>query len=717
MAHLMSLNYKLFVFFLCSFVGQYSFSVKDFVENPIFVENHIYEASLSSTKSTRARRIRSISRGKSQQRSFEGIKHTKLTSMSDQEAFLKFIGSLALPGKRHLIPEVDGFAETFFNRSIDASQGYGPRCLEVAYALIGMVSGTGVTWNAFANFVLVNTFHIFDGGYSAYTRETPVSHWIVMIALNIHTYTVLYALHASQMYENAKHAMDNIRDSKPYLWPPSSEGLFFKLGYFLKNIPLSAVHAMQRPFKYPFPRVVHWSEKAAVPLLWVYSVLNTIPELSAVTSELVKNKTIYTLLGVPLALAQRVGEQRALLGSLIHKYYMYLAKKGDSRESSKQRTELVNALLGAQERVRELALPDLNTFYSVIFSRDQCNTATEHGVLVLLVGLNGTAKKSMDMDYKESTARRGTKVLAGFVGATGSIASSMIIRLTINSALVFLGVPEENSSVVSSALSTCVGLLRTVGNINNTRTYFLRIYDSYTGHSHYRLSGETNPNRSDVVYGKKEYVALVGNLLNASYWSCIYLPLGITALHNYGMPVWGISLLLVPTIVAQGVFVGSNDMDNISYAAHNLQRLRTRGVWTKFLDFLCCCVRGKNKCTRKERLKGADRDELKKAIRSFKLLGVLQVFQKAVETAPPEFIKSLHDLYVIKNPLLINSENDEENKEHQVNREAHTIPLINSRRRISFRGHEVDNGDSIIQNSWSDCFWNFWKRLKNIGYK
>lgn len=581
--------------------------------------------------------------------------------------------------------------QSFFYRYIKKIKSKRRKSFEGIYAILGMISGTGVTWNAFANKVLVETLGWLESGsYSDYDKGTSAGQWTLMVALNIHTYLMLYPFNGGQMYADAGEIAD--------CWNYGA-----------------------------LPSVQHWSRWIVSPFAWGFYLFNTIPEMTIIVPRLLTQSNVSTIFGVPLAFAQRIGEQRRSTQNTMNSYMSWLARRASSPGVNKKREELVNTTMASRQRLRDLSDKELSSLYEVLFSRRKTvgdnDLITEHGALALLFGLGGVTRSSMvDPLYSQSPWRKVVQVVGGVVGAWGSVAAAMIIEEGIKSALEHLGSSPEDASVSAKCLTPILVIPRGISMINNCRNYFLRLYDSVTGHIHYKRSGVSNPNFSDVIYGKKEFSVLVVNYLEGIYWSLLYYALALPILKEKQYSNGEMALLITPSVLAQAAFEAIQQIDCLDITWHEMQIMRTRGWWKKLWDHLCFCIRGSSKCTRDEHFQGTSAKDLKKATRTLNILKVLEELRNLLGQMPPELVEQMHMLYIKANPLLDQKDIESSVEKEMVISPSHTVASISlpltqtvvGKRRSSLMGSVTIVTDESKRPEAIELSW--WRKgLRKLG--
>lgn len=615
--------------------------------------------------------------------------------------------------------QLNMFSQVFFKQAIAGSKKKRRKLFEAAYSILGMVSGTGVTWNAFATEVLVNTLGIFVGGYSSYTSKVSPSKWAGMILLNIHTFPTLYVFNGGQMFRDAQAICDHV------VYRASSENS--------SSWGRSMIACLKAPFVSTYPQIEHWSESIVTPFVWTFSIFNTIPEMMVIIPRLINQKSNpSTLLGVPLAFTQRVGSQRRALEPMLHKYYMFLADRASTPKIRQKRQEMLEVTLGLTQRIRSLRTQksdQLNVLYNTLYPgrvkghHEDIGLITEHGILTLLFGWGGRdANANVNDYYQESRLRKAIRYTSGALGIWGSIASAMIIEEGVSSVFEYFNVEKEVSRSVGKTLATLIGIPRAISMFNNMSTYALRVHDAFNNNKHYKESGLRNPYLSDVIYGKNEFKVLIASYFEAAYWSLLYYGLALPILQNRGMDAGAIASLIVPTVAAQAAFEATQQMENIDIVWHKGQLLRSRAWWGNLWDKVCCC-RGRKRVTKNEHFKGTSNVELKQSVRALKLLQLLDTIEKVIEVSPPQFVSQLHYMYIERNPFLstrgLNASEEKGDLEQQSAHQEVGIALIREAEAHKLESTQVGEENpgwfTRTFTSLTSTVGGFFRYLTNIG--
>lgn len=606
-----------------------------------------------------SQRVSSVLMGKSRREvplSSIALQSDLIPLLENPRSFKNKLQSTRLVWEGTELPDnLERFSQVFLIQYINKPKTRIRKGLERGYGFFAMLGSQGATWNAYANQVLWKSLGIFKGGYAAYDSSVSTADWTVMILLNLWVIPTLCLTTGGQTLQDAQWVGDKIA-YRPHLENRSCIG--------------NVWDCVRAPFSSSLPRVQHWSEQWIVfPLVVGFSLVNTIPEMLVVMQLMKETSNPATKFGLPFAFTQRVGSQMGALSPMIHRYHKILATKEDQTFDNNiqfKREQLATLLTNCMYRIQgKWDLQKINSLYNVIFSRGVGPQAphfiTAEGVMATFLALGGGhAQWEKDVNYQEPNSRKFIKLVAGGIGAWGTIAASMIIEEGLSGIFEYFGADSETSKTGTKIFASIFGACRGVSMINSIVTYWTRMYDACTGNDHYKKSGLINPHFSNVIYGKAEPAVLLINFAEGGFWSLLYWAVGAPILQERGLNPFP---LIVPTIVAQAAFEAIQMMQNRDPLWHEAQVARASPKWKRVVDWVCCCVRGKRKCTESDHFTGTDRIDLKKATRAYTLLEAMNSLKEALEVAPSHVIKDFYKFYVKNNPLLKSVYGEKDNLE------------------------------------------------------
>ncbi len=399
----------------------------------------------------------------------------------------------------------------------------------VASFLVGWSACAGI-YNV-ASVAALDTIQGIPSSFGAYGKGSnqPTNHFVAMALQTSYGFIFLIPANMYPAYEMLSNITGHVR-----LNSKKNDIKILKDDSFCPTASQKRCSVLWRSlgssFKTTFPEK---EGTAATYMMWgkillgIYSVADTIPEVSVLWSNLVREGNYHTRPAVPGFFVQNVYERWRVghkgLRNVIATLFPGETEEGKKDESTIiRRRALVQILENASYNLRRMEGPDIRALHNRIWQKDSSSTGSPFssaGVSTFNPMAHPEAKAAAEsaekkdevafMSHflrlgnetdeiafarehgKETVLRSATRVIGYGIGLVGTWGAFEIVRRSTSAFFQnFFGVDPYSADIAGTSIASFMGTTRAFRNIRATAENFLGFHDAVTGHLHQRETAE-----------------------------------------------------------------------------------------------------------------------------------------------------------------------------------------------------------------------------------